>query len=49
MAVTATVPAGPRPIWGFIAMIDAYAKGALRIAHNHVDAVPAIRQDLDRV
>jgi hypothetical protein len=42
-------------VWGLIAIIevlnresrdDHYASGALRVAHNHLDALIAIRDDL---
>jgi hypothetical protein len=42
-------------VWGLIAIIDVlnresrddhYASGALRVAHNHLDALIAIRDDL---
>jgi len=44
-------------VWGLIAALetlclesgyDAYAKGALAIANRHVDALSAIRQNLDQ-
>jgi hypothetical protein len=45
-------------VWGLIAIIevihretggDHYASGALRVAHNHLDALIAIRQNLGRI
>jgi hypothetical protein len=45
-------------VWGLIAIIevldresrnDHYASGALRVAHNHLDALVAIRRDLGAV
>ncbi len=45
-------------VWGLIAIIevldresrnDHYASGALRVAHNHLDAIVAIRRDLGAV
>jgi hypothetical protein len=45
-------------VWGLIAIIevldretrnDHYASGALRVAHNHLDALVAIRRDLSAV
>jgi hypothetical protein len=45
-------------VWGLIAIIDVlnresrddhYASGALRVAHNHLDALIAIRDDLRAV
>jgi hypothetical protein len=45
-------------VWGMIAIIevldresrnDHYASGALRVAHNHLDALVAIRRDLGAV
>ena len=45
-------------VWGLIAIIevihreiggDHYASGALRVAHNHLDALIAIRQNLDQI
>ena len=45
-------------VWGLIAIIevihreiggDHYASGALRVAHNHLDALIAIRQNLGQI
>ena len=45
-------------VWGLIAIIEIldresrdnhYASGALRVAHNHLDALIAIRCDLSRL
>jgi hypothetical protein len=45
-------------VWGLIAIIevldresrnDHYASGALRVAHNHLDALISIRRDLGAV
>jgi hypothetical protein len=45
-------------LWGLIAIIEAihretggdhYASGALRVAHNHLDALIAIRQNLGQI